>query len=126
MPAKPVPASPKQLQQAPIAPGAEASGAGASKDDTAPKQTLQLPSAVMPPSAAASVPLSAFVANFCPQVLDFLKEQQFTDWSQIAFCLPSTKDREAVDEFARLAKTEPCTRACGECRLLFTKACYIE
>ena len=41
-------------------------------------------------------------------------------------CAGGTKDLEPVDEFAELVKTKPGIRAYGECRALFTKACYIE
>jgi len=80
----------------------------------------------MPPSVAEVVPLATFVVKLSDHVKDYLKAQDFTDWGQIAFCASGSKDIDPVDEFAKLAKTTPGTRAYGECRALFTKACYME
>jgi len=80
----------------------------------------------MPPSVAAVGPLVDFMKTLCDPVKDFLKAQNFTEWSQIAFCVSGSKDMDPVDEFAKVAGMTPGTRAYGDCRALFTKACYHE
>ena len=55
-----------------------------------------------------------------------MKDQDFTEWTQITFCTSGAANSEPADEFAKLADTSPGTRPFGECRALFTKACYIE
>ena len=72
------------------------------------------------------MPLASFVANFSEHVKNYVKDQNFTEWTQIEFCTSGSVDAEPADEFAKLAKTTPGTRPVGECRALFTKACYIE
>ena len=65
----------------------------------------------MPPALAASLPLATFVSKLSDHVKAYVKQQNFMEWSQIAFCAGGTKDLEPVDEFAKLAKTTPGTRA---------------
>ena len=80
----------------------------------------------MPPALAAAMPLATFVANFSDHVKDYVKDQNFTEWTQIAFCASGSANSAPADEFSKLAKTSPGTRPFGECPALFTKACYIE
>ena len=118
---------------APVSNGAQAgTPAAASADQQSAPPSPQvvnqhlLPAAPMPPSLAAVGPLADFVKTLSDPVKDFLKAQNFTEWSQIAFCASGSKDIDPVDEFAKLANMTPGTRAYGECRALFTKACYHE
>lgn len=79
-----------------------------------------------PLALAASMPLATFVANFADHVKDYVKDQDFTEWTQIAFCTSGSANSEPADEFDKLAKLSPGTRPFGEFCALFTKACYIE
>ena len=119
------PASPKASASAPPQSSRDAAANASALAAVAQAKSV-LPAAQMPPALAAVMPLADFVSKSCDHVKDYVKDQDFTEWTQIAFCTSGSADSEPANEFAKFAKTTHGTRAFGECRALFPKACYIE
>ena len=84
MPADPKAASPSlQAASAPDAAALQPVAPPQGQGGLASQQPL--PPAAMPPSLAASMPLATFVSKLSDHVKDYVAQQNFTEWSQIAF-----------------------------------------